>query len=161
MPLPLAPLIFIVLPLIEIAVFVIVGSHIGVLATVGLVIASSILGGVLLRIQGFGILARLRQSMDRGGEPGRELVHGFMVMLAGLLLFLPGFVTDVIGLILFIPPVRDMAWRFLKRRITVVDVGGFRRGPRTGRTIELEDDEFRRDNKDAGNGPFIDHDPRS
>ncbi len=161
MALPLAPLIFIALPLIEIAGFVVVGSHIGALATVGLVIATSILGAILLRVQGFGIMQRLRATMEHGGEPGRDLVHGFMVMLAGLLLFLPGFVTDIIGLILFIPPVRDMAWRFLKGRITMVNVSGFARRPGPGRTIDLDDDEFRRNNPDPRNGPFIDMDPRS
>lgn len=160
MPLPLAPLIFIVLPLLEIAGFVIVGSKIGVLATIGLVIASSVLGAILLRIQGFGILTRLRQTMDRGGEPGRELVHGFMVMLAGLLLFLPGFLTDVVGLILFLPPVRDAAWRFLKRRFHVVDISGFGRGTRSSRVIDLDEDDFTRDNDETQRRPSIDHDTR-
>lgn len=160
MPLPLAPLIFIVLPLFEIAGFVIVGSQIGVLATIGLIIASSILGAVLLRVQGFGILRRLRQTVDRGGEPGRDLVHGFMVMLAGFLLVLPGFLTDIVGLILFVPPVRDAAWRFLKRRLHVVDISSFRRGTRSDDIIDLDDDEFTRDSGEPRNRPSIDHDPR-
>lgn len=161
MPLPLAPFIFIVLPLLEIAGFVIVGSQIGVLATIGLVIASSVLGAVLLRVQGFGILTRLRHTIDQGGEPGRELVHGFMVMLAGLLLFLPGFLTDIVGLILFIPPVRDAAWSFLKRRLHVVDISrGYRRGASAENIIDLEDDEYSRNNGEPRSRPTIDHDQR-
>ena len=140
----LAPLIFIVMPLIEIAVFVIVGGQIGALATVGLVITTTILGAILLRIQGFGILNRLRETMEQGGRPGRELVHGFMVMIAGVLLILPGFVTDAIGLVLFIPAVRDFAWRFLASRIVVVNSAGpqgYRR-PGNDRTIDLDADEY-------------------
>ena len=140
----LAPFIFILMPLIEIAVFVIVGGEIGALATVGLVIATTILGAILLRIQGFGILNRLRETMEQGGRPGRELVHGFMVMIAGVLLFLPGFVTDAIGLVLFIPAIRDFAWRFLASRIVVVTPGGPRGDQRQGggRTIDLGADEY-------------------
>ncbi|MEO3387143.1 FxsA family protein [Mesorhizobium sp. CAU 1741] len=140
----LAPLIFILMPLIEIAVFVIVGGEIGALATVGLVIATTILGAILLRVQGFGIMTRLRESMEQGGRPGRELVHGFMVMIAGVLLFLPGFVTDAIGLVLFIPAVRDFAWRYLASRIVVVTPNGpqgYRR-PRDSRTIDLDANEY-------------------
>jgi UPF0716 protein FxsA len=83
------------------------------------------------------------------------------VMLAGLLLFLPGFLTDIVGLILFIPPVRDAAWRFLKRRLHVVDISGFRRGPRSDQTIDLDDDEFTRDSGETRSNSLIDHDPRS
>lgn len=158
---PIVLFTLIALPLIEIAVFVLVGSEIGALATVGLVIATTCLGAVLLRIQGFGIMTRLRKTMDKGGQPGRDLVHGFMVMLAGVLLFLPGFVTDLIGLVLFIPPVRDLAWRFLASRITVVNVGGFQRGRGSRRTIDLDDEEFSRDDESPRQGPYIDMDGRN
>lgn len=157
---PLVLLLLLALPLIEIAGFVIVGSEIGVLATVALVIATTVLGSVLLRIQGFGILTRIRETMETGGEPGRDLVHGFMVMLAGVLLFLPGFFTDIIGLVLFIPPIRDLAWKFLSKRITVVSVGGFSRRPAGRPTIDLEEDEYSRRRPDRNEGPFIDMDPR-
>ena len=157
---PIVLFIMVALPLIEIAVFVMVGSQIGALATVALVIATTMLGGLLLRIQGFGIVTRLRETMETGGKPGRDLVHGFMVMLAGVLLILPGFVTDLVGLVLFIPPVRDLPWRLLASRITVVSAGGFRRGPASRRTIDLDDDQFHRDGGKPGNGPFIDIDRR-
>ena len=155
---PLIPLAVIATPLVEIAVFVLVGSQIGVLATVGLVIATTLLGAFLLRIQGFGIMSRLRTTMEKGGEPGRDLVHGFMVMIAGILLFLPGFVTDVIGLILFIPPVRDLAWRFLSKRIVVVNAAGMRsyRNPRDSWTVDLDADEYKRDDSDDKDHPALD-----
>ena len=138
---PLLPLLLLALPLAEIAVFVIVGSYIGVLATIGLVIATTIAGAVLLRIQGFGIVARIRAAMEAGTPPGRELVHGLMIMAAGVLLLAPGFITDTLGLLLFLPPVRDLAWRLLRDRIVVS--GQQRRG--ASGTIDLDADDFTRE----------------
>ena len=116
------PLFILALPFIEIAAFILVGGKIGVLWTIALVVLSSIAGALLLRIQGFGALNRIRDEVEAGRNPGRELAHGAMIMLAAVLLLIPGFVTDIIGLLLFIPPVRDLAWRFLKRRITVSEL---------------------------------------
>jgi UPF0716 protein FxsA len=146
---PLVLLILIGLPLLEIATFVVVGSKIGVLWTIALVVLSSIAGSILLRIQGFGVLTRARRDIDAGRDPGRELAHGAMILLAGILLLLPGFVTDMIGLLLFIPPVRDLAWRFLRERVTVnssfsASFGRFGAGRDRGPVVDLDEGEFRR-----------------
>jgi UPF0716 protein FxsA len=146
---PLVLIILLGLPLLEIATFVVVGSEIGVLWTIALVVLSSIAGSILLRVQGFGALARIRRELDAGRDPGRELAHGAMIMLAGILLLIPGFVTDILGLLLFVPPIRELAWRFLKRRMVVVSsfgsgFGGFRRETRDGKTIDLDEEEFHR-----------------
>lgn len=144
---PLIPLLFIALLLAEIAGFALVGSLVGVLATVLLAVATSISGAALLRIQGLGALSRIRETMETGASPGRDLVHGLMIALAGLLLVVPGFVTDIFGLMLFIPPLRELVWRFLKARIVVVNAvvragaAGFRRGPAT---IDLDEEDFSR-----------------
>ncbi len=141
-------LILFALPLIEIAVFVLVGSQIGVLPTIGLVILSGLAGGILLRIQGFGILARIRRQVESGSDPSRELAHGVMVLVAGILLLIPGFVTDILGILLFIPPIRDFGWYLLRDRIAVVsDFGVGRWNPRhdvrSGRkTIDLDKDDY-------------------
>ena len=136
------------LPILEIAVFVIIGSEIGVLWTIALVVLAAIAGLTLLRIQGFGVVTRIRRELDAGRNPSRELAHGVMIMLAGILLLIPGFVTDVLGLLLFIPPVRDFAWRFLKRRVVVTSFGagfgGFRASPPDGKTIDLKAEDFSR-----------------
>jgi UPF0716 protein FxsA len=135
------------LPLLEIAAFVVVGSKIGVLWTIALVLLASIAGSILLRIQGFGAINRIRSELDAGRNPGRELAHGAMIMLAGILLLIPGFITDVVGLLLFIPPVRDLAWRFLRRRVVVATFGsgfgGFRTR-RDSRTVDLDAEDYRR-----------------
>lgn len=147
------------LPLAEIATFVLVGSEIGALATVALTIGTSVIGAVLMRWQGFGILGRLRQELDKGGSPGRELAHGAMVLLAGALLLIPGFLTDLLGLLLFIPPVRDLAWKFLRSRATVVTDFSFTdfRATRSGdsHTIDLDEDEYSRNSPGkSGSSPW-------
>lgn len=142
-------LLLIALPLVEIAGFAFVGGLIGVLPTVALVIATTLLGAVLLRIQGIGIIGRIRAALETGDPVERELVHGLMIAIAGLLLVIPGFFTDMFGLALFLAPLRELVWRVLKSRIVVVGAAGagFRRhGPRT---IDLDSDDFsRRDEPD-------------
>lgn len=142
-------LVLLALPLIEIAGFVIVGKQIGVVATIGLVVLSSVIGGILLRIQGIGILAQIGKQIEAGQNPSREVAHGVMVVMAGILLLIPGFVTDLLGILLFIPPVRDLGWHLIKDHITVR--GGFVpndwRSARSDRskTIELDEDEYTKD----------------
>lgn len=149
------PFVMLAVPLAEIATFVVVGSQIGVLATIALVLLTAITGAFLLRIQGLGALERIRTEMERGNTPGRDLVHGVMIMAAGLLLLVPGFLTDTLGLLLFVPPVRDAVWRFLRTRVVVTGVrtasGGHRPrgGPRDGRTIDLDEDDYSREDQDG------------
>jgi len=151
---PFLFVIFLAVPLLEIAAFVLVGSRIGVLATLGMVLFTAVVGSVLLRVQGFGLLRRIQAEMDGGRVPGRELVHGAMILLAGFLLLLPGFVTDAVGFLLFIPAFRDWMWRVLARRVLVkVDLSGMGGGAafrRDSRTIDLDEDEFSRTKSDAG-----------
>lgn len=146
--LPLVLFVLLGLPILEIAVFVLVGSKIGVLWTIALVVLSAIAGSMLLRIQGFGALTRIRREMEAGRDPGREVAHGAMIMLAGILLLIPGFVTDILGLLLFIPTVREFAWRFLKQRVIVTSfgtgTGGFRPSAERGKTIDLDEEDFHR-----------------
>lgn len=147
----LLPLLLLGLPLLEIAGFVLVGRQIGVLATVALVIASVIAGSILLRWQGFGVLTRIRRDVEAGRDPGRQLAHGVMIIIAGILLIIPGFFTDIAGLLLFLPPVRDLGWRLVRDRVRVVgDFGMFRGGGfnggggrrRGGPTIDLDADDY-------------------
>ena len=144
---------FLLLPLLEIAGFVVVGSRIGAFATVGLVIASAVLGALLLRIQGVGALRRAQTEVEAGGAPDRGIVHGAMIVLAGLLLVFPGFITDIIGLLLFLPPVRDLAWNAIRSRIVVVGTAfGMRGGQarRETKVIDLDEQDYR---EIDGNGP--------
>lgn len=148
------PLFVLALPLLEIAGFVVVGRQVGALATVGLVLASSIAGALLLRHQGFSVMTRIRAEMDAGRDPSRQLAHGAMIVLAAILLIIPGFITDMIGLLLFLPPVRDLAWRALKGRVVLAtnfSTGGFR-GRQRDKTIDLDDGDYSRSD-DYARGP--------
>lgn len=162
MPLSLIPFLFLAVPVTEIAVFVLVGSKIGVLPTIGLVILTAAAGSVLLRWQGFSALARIQNELASHRVPGKEMVQGVMILLAGFLLLTPGFVTDTLGLLLFIPAVRDGVWRFLSSRVNVETFGAGLAQRGSGRpepgVVDLDEDEYRREgNPDPpwsiGDGP--------
>nr|WP_210327979.1 MULTISPECIES: FxsA family protein [Bartonella] len=104
---------------IEIAGFIIVGKEIGVLATLALIILSMFVGFILLRIQGITLLAKMQHELSAGRIPDRELAHGALLILAAILLIIPGFVTDIIGLLLFIPQIRDLLWKWVSKKMTV------------------------------------------
>lgn len=129
MPLLIAIILF---PFVEIAGFIVVGRAIGVLPTLGLIMLTAVIGAFLLRIQGFSVLQRLNAAVNEGGDPSRDLIHGAMIVLAGILLLIPGFVTDILGFLLFIPPVRDLVWRHFSRNVVVVSNSSFFRGGGTG-----------------------------
>jgi UPF0716 protein FxsA len=149
----LVPFLLLAIPIAEIAMFIVVGGQIGVLATLGLILVTAVLGSVLLRLQGFGILQRIAAETKAGRVPGRELVHGAMILVAGVLLLTPGFVTDTLGFLLFIPAVRDAAWKLLRDRVTIVAQSS-RFGMKSGQAsphpgsrpdvIDLASDEFER-----------------
>lgn len=106
---PLLLLLFIV-PLIEVALFIEVGSIIGVWPTIASVILTAVLGSYLLRRQGLAALRDVQSRLAAGVNPGRLLADGAMLIVAGVFLLTPGFLTDAIGLLLLVPPVR--AWLF-------------------------------------------------
>jgi len=165
MPLILVPLALLALPLLEIGVFIWVGSHIGVGWTLALVVLSVVVGAMLLRRQTLSTLTAARAAARAGRVPDREIAHGAMIALAGILLVLPGFVTDVVGLLLFVPAVRDLLWNALRRRIRVVNVGA--RPAPAADIVELDGAEFRRrddaspwiriddDRRGPGSGPTL------
>ena len=138
MPILIA-LALLALPIAEIATFIVVGSNIGVLATIGLIIAASMAGALLLRTQGLGNLARLRAAIERRETPAAEVADGAMMLLAGLLLITPGFLTGSLGLLLFIPLIRQFLWRLVGRNVSVVVR---RRGPTV---VDLDPDEYSRE----------------
>ncbi len=109
-------LVFIVMPIIEIAVAVKVADVIGGWNTIGLLVATSIIGAILVRHEGFLVMQSIRRQLDRGRMPGRELVDGALVLTGGVLMVVPGFVTDVIGLALLFPPTRVLARGVVVRR---------------------------------------------
>jgi len=99
-------LLFIIIPIIEISVFIQVGDWIGLWPTISIVILTAIAGTALLRQQGLSTLMKAQQSMNEGRMPTSELFDGACLLIAGALLLTPGFVTDTIGFLLFLPPFR-------------------------------------------------------
>ena len=154
----LFPILLLVWPLAEIAGFVLMGHLVGLWGTLGLVIGSAVIGALLLRMQGMHLLRQLSAMGRQGQMPGRELVNGGMMVVAAILLLLPGFLTDILGLLLLIPLVRNVIWSQVGRRFVVVRPGRdevMRTRPRepsaapqdktAGPVIDLEEQEFRRD----------------
>jgi UPF0716 protein FxsA len=108
-------LVFLVVPLAELAVIIQVGQWLGVLDTLVLLVLISVVGAWLAKREGLGVLRRIRQQLDLGRVPGAELVDGFLVLFAGALLLTPGFLTDCLALLLLLPPVRAAVRRVLRR----------------------------------------------
>jgi UPF0716 protein FxsA len=109
-------LVFVVLPIVEISVAIQVAHHIGGLNTVGLLLLFSLAGVWLARREGFSVLRRIQDQLDNRMVPTNELIEGALVFVGGLLLVVPGFVTDALGLLLLFPLSRHMARRGLKHR---------------------------------------------
>ncbi|MEC8523524.1 MAG: FxsA family protein, partial [Pseudomonadota bacterium] len=98
-------IIFILVPMAELAVLIKVGSAIGVLWTLALIFLTAIIGVHLLRQQGLATLMKANERMQQGALPAQELAEGFLLALAGALLLTPGFLTDAFGFSLLMPGV--------------------------------------------------------
>lgn len=110
-------LLFIVAPLVELAVIVQVAGSIGVLNTIGLLVAVSVIGAWLAKSAGVVALRRIQAALDRGEIPSREVADGALILLAGALMIAPGFISDAVALLLLIPPTRAIVRRVLMRSL--------------------------------------------
>jgi len=102
----IALIAFILVPIVEIAVFIEVGGRIGMWSTIGIVILTAIIGTALLRHQGLSVLFRIQENLQANRMPVQELFDGVCLVVAGALLLTPGFVTDAVGFALFVAPFR-------------------------------------------------------
>jgi UPF0716 protein FxsA len=107
--------IFLIVPLLEIAILIQVGQVIGVGWTIVLLIAMSIAGGVLAKREGLAVWTRFRAALNRGELPSKEIVDGVLVLFGAALLLTPGFLSDFLGLILLVPPTRAAVRRLVMR----------------------------------------------
>ena len=114
--LPLLIALFITVPILELFVILQIAAEIGVLWTVGLLIADSILGSILMRSQGRAAWRRFNETLQTGRPPAREVLDGVLIIFGGALLLTPGFVTDIVGLTFLLPPTRAVLRRLLVRR---------------------------------------------
>ncbi|HAT1546582.1 FxsA family protein [Aeromonas hydrophila] len=148
-------LLLVGLVVLELTVMIEVGSVIGALPTVGLLILTAVLGSSLVRSEGIKTLFNAQQKMQQGEMPGREVMGGMMLALAGLLLIIPGFVTDFFGILLLQPWLRNkLADKLIGSNQFKMQMGGFQarqqpfdevpgndqpsQAPRSGTTIEGE-----------------------
>jgi UPF0716 protein FxsA len=115
--LPLLLLAFIVVPLAELYVIIQVGQWIGVLPTIALLLADSVLGSMLMRSQGRAAWRRFTAATAAGRPPAAEVLDGALVLLGGAFLLTPGFLSDVLGLALLLPPTRALLRRVVARRL--------------------------------------------
>lgn len=139
MPIGIIPFILLLMPVLEIAVFIMIGGEIGVFPTLGMILVTAILGSILLRVQGFAILNRIREQTQQNQLPGRELVNGVMILIAGILLLTPGFVTDSIGFLLFFPPFRQFLWSTIASKVVIKTHSPFGHNPEHNRNRSQED----------------------
>ncbi len=138
---------FMFLPLIEIALFVVIGGAIGLWPTLLGVVVAAVAGALVLRFQGRAFLSEIRGTMAQGTLPGQAIADAMLVGFAGVLLLIPGYFSDLVGILLLIPPVRTLIYGWLKSRITVVSTvsGGYPGASRSSapRTIELDEGDWR------------------
>lgn len=118
-------LLFIVIPILEMWLLIAVGSEIGALPTIGLVLLTAVVGLALLRRQGLSTVMRAQQKMQAGELPAREMVEGIFLAVGGALLLTPGFFTDALGFACLIPGLRQLLLGRLLRHVTVVRGPGF------------------------------------
>lgn len=126
-------LLFLITPVVELALLIQVGEWIGFWPTIGIIILTGLAGSFLARREGFSVWRRFNRRLEAGGLPGQELVDGMIILVAGALLITPGVLTDVFGFVGLLPltraPVRRYLINRLKRRMedgsVRVQVGGF------------------------------------
>lgn len=111
-------LVFLIIPIVELYVIIQVGSWLGAVPTLALLILLTVAGAWLVKREGLGAWRRFRNQAEQGVVPTNELLDGLLILLAGALMLAPGFVTDFFGILLLIPVTRSLARALLARRFT-------------------------------------------
>lgn len=114
---PTLLLLFIVVPVVELALLIEIGSRIGTLGTIGLIVLTGVVGAALARWQGFLVLRRMQEQTARGELPASSLIDGMLILIAAAFLVTPGILTDAVGFALLVPAVRLLLRRAVRRRI--------------------------------------------
>ena len=111
-------LLFLIVPVLDLALLVAVGERLGLLPTLALVVTTAAAGSWLARREGTAAWRRVQARLAEGAVPGPELIDGLLVLVAGVLLVAPGFLTDTAGLLGLLPPTRALVRKMLSRRWT-------------------------------------------
>jgi len=134
-------LLFAILPIVEIALLVNVGGIIGGWNTIGLVILTAFIGAYFVKREGIATLQTAQAKMQRNELPGKEMVEGLMLVIAGILLVTPGFITDVLGFMFALPGSRHVIASQLSKHMklrVVTQAGGFSQQPGGGQYNPFE-----------------------
>lgn len=119
-------LIFVLVPIIELTLLIKVGSIIGTLNTITIILLTALIGAFMVRMEGLGVLSRIQQNIQEGIFPAEELIDGVMILVAGALLLTPGFFTDILGFLMVFPVSRQVikkgARRFIEKRFVPPDI---------------------------------------
>ena len=113
-------LLFILIPLLEIWLFILLGGFIGIYPTLFIILLTAILGTFLVKTQGVNVLKEIQSKFNELENPTEPIVHGAMILFAGALLLTPGFFTDTVGFLLLLPKVRRAAFLWLRNKVNLV-----------------------------------------
>lgn len=113
-------LLLTIVPALELALLIKVGSHIGAVNTIILILLTGAAGAYLARLQGFLVLTRIQQSLRQGELPTDEMINGILILVGGILLLTPGFITDAFGFLCLIPFTRDLIKIWVKRQFRLM-----------------------------------------
>jgi len=150
-------LVFVAFPLIEIALLIKAGETTGFWPTIGLLIGAAVLGTLVIRQQGMTMLARMLNAASGGRLPFEPMLDGYVLVAAGALLIVPGFLSDVIGLLLLVPPLRAWGIRSALSGVTGGAAGFRSSSPRKSARPPVIDATYERideddDSKTGGSG---------
>ena len=147
---PFLFLLFILMPVIEIWVMIDIGSIIGAGWTVLAILATAAIGASLVRFQGLGVYSRLNQTAARGEIPAMNMLEGFCLLISGVLLLTPGFITDTLGFLMLIPPLRRWFALSMLKRFFIVPADSAGQGANARKTtidVTTIEGEYRRIDK--------------
>ncbi|ANU35203.1 FxsA family protein [Vibrio scophthalmi] len=121
---PILLLLFILVPIIEIGLFIQVGGFLGLWPTIALVLITAFVGASLVRSQGLQTLMNVQNRLQQGELPAQQIFEGVMLAVAGVLLLTPGFMTDALGMLILLPAPRAAIAKYLMSKMVVKSVGG-------------------------------------
>lgn len=137
---------FLIVPMIEIGLFIVMGQTIGLWPTLLGIIVTALIGSAIIRNQGLSLISDIQRHMQAGKLPAMQLFEGLLIGIAGALLLTPGYFTDTIGFLFLVPPLRQALYAYLKTKVKVETfTGGSGYGPQQRRDgiVDLEDDNWR------------------
>lgn len=152
-------LLFVAIPLIEIALFIQVGGLIGLGWTLLTVVLTAAFGAMLVRSQGFAVLGQVRGSFEELDDPTEPLAHGAMILFSGALLLTPGFFTDAVGFALLVPAVRRWIYRTVRKRmiVTEIDLRSRSKGPTVPDIVDAEFEDIEPPKRSSGPSGWTRH----